>query len=78
MASFIGSLTSTFPKNKMGPLYYKFVLKNKDNSLKYNNRSFNTKVKFTYDALPKLKWWKRNILLLTPIRNPKITETIYT
>ena len=42
----------------MGPLYYKFVLKSKDNSLKYNNGNFNTNVKFRYDALPKLKWWK--------------------
>ena len=65
-----------FPNNKMGPLYYQVVLRNKDNFLKYKDENFNTKIKLTYDVLLELKWWKRN-LLLKPIKNPKITETIY-
>ena len=34
--SFIGTLTSLFPRNQFGPLYYRAMLKFKDKSLKYN------------------------------------------
>ena len=42
VASFIGSLTSSFPGNKMGPLYYR--------ALKHNKGNFNSKMKLTEGA----------------------------
>ena len=64
VASFTRSLTSTFSNNKMVPLYYQVVLKDKDNFLKYDNENFNTKVKLTYDFFLELKWWKGNLFIV--------------
>ena len=36
VASFIGTLSSTFPANEYGPLYYRANLKNKDDFLTVN------------------------------------------
>ena len=74
MAIFIGS---TFPGNKTGPLYYRDMLRKKDDSLKSNNENFNTKIKLKQDALFEAEQWKRNIFtVFKPIKNPKLTKTI--
>ena len=44
-ASFIGTVTSSFPGNKFGPLYYRAMLKVKDKSVNYNEGNFNVIIK---------------------------------
>ena len=78
-ASFIGTLTSSFPGNQFGPLYYRAMLKLKDKSLKYNKGNFNAVIKLSEDALYEIAWWKKNIFkVFKPIRYPKISIIIYT
>ena len=72
MAIFIGSLTSTFPWNKMESLYYRVMLKRKDHSLKSKYGKFNDKMKLTKDALLEIKF-----TFFKSMRNPKIIITIY-
>ena len=57
--SFIGTLTSSFPGNQFGPLYYRAMLKFKDKSLKYNKGNFNAVIKLSEDTLPKYHCGKR-------------------
>ena len=52
-ASFIGTLTSSFPGNQFGPLYYRAMLKLKDKSLKYNKGNFNAVIKLSENTLHK-------------------------
>ena len=74
-ASFIGTLTSSFPGNQFGPLYYRAMLKLKDKSLKYNKGNFNAVIKLSEDALYEIAWWKKNIFkVFKPIRYPKISN----
>ena len=78
VASFIGTLTSTFPTNKYGPLYYRVVLKNKDDFLKVNKGNFNARIDLTKNALQEIKWWENNIsYAFKPIRKIKISRVIY-
>ena len=53
-ASFIGTLTSPFPENQFGPLYYRVMLTLKDKSLKYNKGNFNAVIKLSEDSLYKI------------------------
>ena len=48
--NFIGTLTSTFPANEYGALYYRAVLKN-------------ARIDLTKNALQEIKWWESNIFL---------------
>ena len=78
-ASFIGTLTSSFPGNQFGPLYYRAMLKLKDKSLKYGKGNFNAVIKLSEDALYEIAWWKKNIFkVFKPIRYPKISMIICT
>ena len=78
-ASFIGTLTSSFPGNQFGPLYYRAMLTLKDKSLKYNKGNFNAVIKLSEYALYEIAWWKKNIFkVFKPIRYPKISIIIYT
>ena len=78
-ASFIGTLTSSFPGNQFGPLYYRAMLKFKDKSLKYNKGNFNVVITLSEDTLHEISWWKKNIFrVFKPIRYPKFSITIYT
>ena len=78
-ASFICTLTSSFPGNQFGPLYYRAMLKLKDKSLKYNKGNFNAVIKLSEDTLYEIAWWKKNIFkAFKPIRYPKISIIIYT
>ena len=60
-ASFMGTLTSSFPGNQFAPLYYRAMLKLKDKSLKYNKGNFNAVIKLSEDALHEITLWKKNI-----------------
>ena len=78
-ASFISTLTSSFPGNQFGPLYYRAMLKLKDKSLKYNKENFNALIKLSEDALYETAWLKKNISkVFKLIRYPKISIIIYT
>ena len=78
-AIFIGTLTSSFPENQFGSLYYRAMLKFKDNSLKYNKGKFNEIIKFSEYTLHEISLWKKNIFkVFEPIRYPKISIRIYT
>ena len=78
-ASFIGTLTSSFPGNQFGPLYYRAMLKLKDKSLKYNKGNFNAVIKLSEDTFYEIACWKKNIFkAFKPIRYPKISIIIYT
>ena len=76
---FICTLTSSFPGNQFGPLYYRAMLKFKDKSLKYNKGNFNTVIKLSEDTLHEyISWWKNNIIkVFKPIRYPRFSITIY-
>ena len=78
-ASFIGTLTSSFPGNQFGPLYYRAMLKMKNKSLRYNKGNFNAVIKLSEDTLHEIAWWKKNIFkAFKPITYPKISIIIYT
>ena len=79
VASFIVTLTSTFPANEYGPLYYWAMLKNKDDFLKANKADFNTRIDLTKNALQEIKWWENNIFYpFKLMRKVKISKVIYT
>ena len=70
VASFIDTLTSTFPANKYGPLYYRAVLKSKDDFLKGNKGNFNASIDLAKNDLQEIKWWAAHI----PRKQNIITE----
>ena len=77
VASFIDTLTSTFPANEYGPLYYRTILKNKDDFLKANKGNFNARIDLTKNALQEIKWWENNILYaFKPIAKVRISKLI--
>ena len=56
VASFIGTLTSTFPANEHEPLYYGAILENKDDFLKAEKGNFNARIDLNKNALQEIKW----------------------
>ena len=77
VASFIGTLTSTFPANEYGPLYYRAILKNKDEFLKVSKGNFNARIDLTKNALQEIKCWENNIFYAFKlIRKVKISKVI--
>ena len=79
VASFIDTLTSTYPANEYEPLYHRAILKNKDDFLKANKGNFNARIDLTKNALQEIKWWGNNIFsAFETIRKVKISKVIYT
>ena len=56
VGSFVGALTSAFPANEYGPLYYRAILKKKDDFLKASKRNFNARIDLTKNVLQEIKW----------------------
>ena len=78
IASFVVTLTSTFPGNQFGPLYYTVTLKFIDKSLKYNEGNINTIIKLSEDTLHEISWAKKNIFkVFKPTRQSKTGIAIY-
>ena len=72
-------MTSTFPANEYGPLYYRTILKNKDDFLKANKGNFNARIDLTKNVLQEVKWLENKIFYaFKPIRNVKTSKVIYT
>ena len=61
MSNLIGTLTSTFPGNKFGPLYYRELDKCKTLRLKKAKGTFDTPIKLTKEAILDLQWWIKNL-----------------
>ena len=79
VGSFVGALTSTFPANEYGPLYFRAILKKKDDFLKASKRNFNDRIDLTKNALQEIKWWENNIFYtFKTFRKVKISKLIYT
>ena len=79
VASFIGTLTSTFPANEYGPFYYRAISKNEGDFLKANKGNFNARIDLTKNALQEIKWWEKNIFYaFKRISKVKISKVIYT
>ena len=56
LASLIGTLTATFPGNKLGPLYYRALDKCKTYALKKSKGNFECRVTLSKNALLDLEW----------------------
>ena len=80
MSSFIGTLTSTFPENKFGPLHYGELDKCKTLGLKKAKGNFDTLIKLTKEAIFNLQWWIKNLYTASKkkLKHPDITKVIYT
>ena len=75
----IRTLTSTFPGNKFGPLYYRELDKSKTLGLKKAKGSFDTLIKLTKEAILDLQWWIKNLYTVSKkLQYPGITKVIYT
>ena len=79
LASLIGTLTATFPGNKLGLLYYRALYKCKIYTLKKSKGNFECRVTLSKDALLDLKWWRDNIIFVSrTLQYPPISKVIYT
>ena len=79
LASLIGTLTATFPGNKLGPLQYRALYKCKTYTLKKSKGNFECRVTLSKDALLDLKWWRDNIIFVSKsLQYPPISKVIYT
>ena len=74
----IGTLTSTFPGNKFGPLYYRELDKCKTLGLKKAKGNFDTTIKLTREATLDLQWGIKNLYTMSKkLQHPDITKVIY-
>ena len=61
VAKVVGTLISTFPAVKYGPLYYRNIDMCKNVALKQNNGKFSSKMSLNKLAKDELSWWINNI-----------------
>ena len=79
LSSLIGTLTSTFPWNKFGSLYYRELDKRKTLGLKKAKDNFDKLIKLTKEAILDLQWWIKNLYTVSKkLQYPDITKFIYT
>ena len=62
VARFISLLVSSFPAMRYGPLFYRFLEKNKILALKNAKGNFDSTMQLDADALDEVKWWADNVL----------------
>ena len=73
LASHMGTLTATFPENKLVPLYYRALDKCKTSGMKKSKDNSEAKMKLSKDVLLDLKWWRDNIVTVSKsLRYPPI------
>ena len=78
LSSLIGTLTSTFPGNKFGSLYYRELDKCKTLGLKKAKGNFDTLIKLTKEAILDLQWWIKNLYTVSnKLQYPDITKLAY-
>ena len=79
LSSLIGILTSTFPENKFGLLYYRESDKCKTLGLKKAKGNLDIPIKLTKEAIIDLRWWIKNLYTVSKkLQYPDITKVIYT
>ena len=77
-AKVIGTLISTFPASKLGPLYYRNVEKDKVNALNRTFGDYDSTVIISSESKLELEWWLNNIDDMSNwIQSPSITSEIY-
>ena len=76
-ASLIGTLTTNFTENKLGPPCYRALDKYKTCSPKKSKGNFECGVTLSKDGLLDLKWWKDNIITASKsLQYPPISKVI--
>ena len=65
LRSLIGTLTSTFPGNKFGPLHYREMDKCKIVGLKKAKDNFETPIKLTKESILDLQWGIKNLFTVS-------------
>ena len=79
LPSLIGTLISTFPGNKFGPLYYRELDKCKTLGMKKAKGNFDTPIKLKKRAILDMQWWIKNLYTVSrKLQYPDITQVIYT
>ena len=61
VASFIGTLVSSFPGVEFGPLHYRHIEADKELNLKLNKGNFDSPMTLSHDSLEDIRWWSSNI-----------------
>ena len=62
VASFLGTLVSSFPGVEFGPLHYRHIEVDKEANLKLNRGNFDSFMTLSHDSLEEIHWWSANIL----------------
>ena len=62
VASFLGTLVSSFPGVEFGPLHYRHIEVDKEANLKLNQGNFDSFMTLSHDSLEEIHWWSANIL----------------
>ena len=65
VASFIGTLVSSFPGVEFGPLHYRHIEADKELNLKLNKGNFDSHMTLSHDSLKDVCWWSSNIQTAT-------------
>ena len=61
VASFIGTLVSSFPGVEFGPLHYRHIEADKELNLKLNKGDFDSHMTLSPVSLEDIRWWSSNI-----------------
>ena len=61
VASFIGTLVSSFPGVEFGPLHYRHIGADKELNLKLNKGNFDSHMTLSPNSLEDICWWSSNI-----------------
>lgn len=62
VASFLGTLVSSFPGVEFGPLHYRHIEVDKKANLKLNQGDFDSFMTLSHDSLEEIHRWSANIL----------------
>ena len=65
VASFIGTLVSSFPGVEFGPLHYRHIDADKELNLNWNKGNFDCYMTLSHDSLEDSRWWPSNIQTAT-------------
>ena len=79
VASFLGTLVSSFPGVQFGPLHYRQIEVDKERNLKLNQGNFDALMSLSSDSLGEVCWWFSNIQSASKkIHQPSPDVVIYT
>ena len=62
VASFLGTLVSSFPGVEFGPLRYRLIEVGKEANLKLNQGNLDSLLTLSHDSLEEVHWWSANVL----------------